>query len=175
MVLTVAMQRTPLLLTRLIDRGARVAPTTEIVTTTSTGMHRQTLEETRARAHQLAHALSDAGIRIGDRVATLMWNGYRHLEVYHAVAGMGAVLHTLNVRLTDRELAYVVNHAGGKVLVTDADLLPAVERLAGRIPCIEKVVVCAEAGQPWTSSIAHAVDYGFPRRTSEPLSLAGTR
>ena len=159
MVLTVAMQRTPLLLTRLIDRGARVAPTTEIVTTTSTGMHRQTLEETRARAHQLAHALSDAGIRIGDRVATLMWNGYRHLEVYHAVAGMGAVLHTLNVRLTDRELAYIVNHAGGKVLVTDADLLPAVERLAGRIPCIEKVVVCAEAGQPWTSSIAHAVDY----------------
>lgn len=168
-----AMQRTPLLLARLIDRGATVAPSTEIVTATSTGVHRQTLEDSRARAHQLAHALSEAGVGIGDRVATLMWNGYRHIEAYHAIAGMGAVLHTLNVRLTDRELAYIINHANDKVLVTDADLLPTVERLAGRIPGIEKVVVCAEAGQSWTSSIAHAVDYedflfGHPTRFQWP-------
>ena len=92
------MQHTPLLMSRLIDRGAKVAPEAEIVTATQTGTRRQTYRETRDRAHQLAHALRDAGIGIGDRVGTFMWNGSRHLEAYHATAGMGAVLHTLNLR-----------------------------------------------------------------------------
>ena len=73
---------------------------------------------------QLAHALADAGVKVGDRVATFMWNGARHLECYHAIACMGAVVHTLNIRLSDADLEYIINHAEDLVIVADADVLP---------------------------------------------------
>ena len=95
------MQHTPLLMHRLLDRGARGRADEEIVTVTANGTRRQTYAQLRDRSHQLAHALRDAGIVVGDRVGTFMWNGSRHLEAYYATAGMGAVLHTLNVRLSD--------------------------------------------------------------------------
>ena len=82
-------------------RGATVAPSEEIVTATEQGVRRQTYKETRDGAHELAHALADAGVRVEDRVGTFMWNGSRHLQAYHARAGMGAVLHTLNIRLSN--------------------------------------------------------------------------
>ena len=91
-----AMQHTPLSMSRLIDRGATVAPDVEVVTAGESSPRRQSLARTRDRAHQLAHALHDYGIRPGDRIGTFMWNGSRHLEAYHAAAGMGAVLHTIN-------------------------------------------------------------------------------
>ena len=154
------MQRTPLVMSRLIDRGAAVAPETEIVTATETGTRRQTCLESRNRAHQLAHALRDAGIRIGDRVGTFMWNGSRHLEAYHATAGMGAVLHTLNLRLSEHDLEYIINHGGDRLIIVDADVLPLLERLAGRIPTVEKIVVATEDGfENWSTSVADAVDY----------------
>ena len=154
------MQRTPLLMSRLIDRGAAVAPETEIVTATEIGTRRQTYLETRQRAHQLAHALRDAGIRVGDRVGTFMWNGSRHLEAYHATAGMGAVLHTLNLRLSAHDLEYIINHGGDRLIIVDADVLPLLEQLAGRIPTVEKIVVAAGDGfeRPATAA-AEAVDY----------------
>jgi hypothetical protein len=93
------MQRTPLLLSRLVDRGARVAPNEQVVTRLPNGLHRQTLAQTRARAAQLAHALAADGVKLGDRVASLLWNNHRHLEMYQAIPSMGAVLHTLNLRL----------------------------------------------------------------------------
>ena len=93
------MQRTPLLMSRLLDRGAWIAPDEEVVTLTAGGTHRQTYAATRRRAGQLANGLIDLGIEFGDRVATFMWNGSRHLELYHAVPSIGAVLHTLNIRL----------------------------------------------------------------------------
>jgi fatty-acyl-CoA synthase len=98
-------------MSNLLDRGARVAPREEVVTAMANGVRRQTLAATRDRAHQLAHALAAAGIKVGDRVGTFMWNGSRHLEAYHACAGMGAVLHTLNIRLSDKDLEYIVSHA----------------------------------------------------------------
>src|SRR5262245_23240351 len=128
------MQHTPLLMWRLIERGARVAPDEEIVTATASGTRRQTYRQLRDRSHALAHALRDAGIRVGDRVGTLMWNGSRHLEAYYATAGMGAVLHTLNLRLSDADLCYIVNHAGDRLIIVDSDLLPLLEKLRGRIP-----------------------------------------
>ena len=154
------MQRTPLLMSRLIDRGAKVAPRTEIVTATERGTRRQTYLETRQRAHQLAHALRDAGIRVGDRVGTFMWTGSRHLEAYYATAGMGAVLHTLNLRLSDHDLEYIINHGGDRLIIVDADVLPLLERLAGRIPAVEKIVVATEDGfAGWSTSVAEAIDY----------------
>lgn len=154
------MQHTPLLMSRLIDRGAKVAPDEEIVTLTETGTRRQTYRQTRERAHQLAHALRDEGVGFGDRVATFMWNGSRHLEAYHAVAGMGAVLHTLNIRLAADELEYIINHAEDRLIIADADLLPLLEKLRGRIPSVRRVVVAVEEGfENWQSQLPGAIDY----------------
>ena len=155
-----AMQRTPLLMSNILDRGAKVAPNEEIVTATEDGVRRQTYRETRDRAHQLAHALRQAGIGVGDRVGTFMWNGSRHLEAYHACAGMGAVLHTLNIRLSARDLEYIINHAGDKLIIVDADALPLLEVLKGVIPTVEQVVVATEPGfEGWSTSLPQAVDY----------------
>ena len=155
-----AMQRTPLLMSNILDRGAKVAPNEEIVTATEDGVRRQTYRETRDRAHQLAHALRQAGIGVGDRVGTFMWNGSRHLEAYHACAGMGAVLHTLNIRLSARDLEYIINHAGDKLIIVDADALPLLEVLKDVIPTVEQVVVATEAGfEGWSTSLPQAVDY----------------
>jgi len=155
-----AMQHTPLLMSRLVDRGARVAPAEEVVTATADGTRRQSNRETRDRAHQLAHALAEAGIRPGDRVGTFMWNGSRHLEAYHATAGMGAVLHTLNIRLSDTDLEYIIDHAQDRVIIADADVLPLLEKLKGRMPSVERIVVAAEPGQEnWDTDLPEPVDY----------------
>src|SRR6185369_14854278 len=152
------MQKTPLLLSRLMDRGAWIAPTEQIVTRTATGTHRYTYADECTRAHRLANALADFGIEIGDRVASFMWNGYRHLEMYHAVPSMGAVLHTLNIRLSPHDLEYIINHAADRVIVVDADLLPLLEQLDGKMPTVELIVVCSGEGA-WQTKLAPAVDY----------------
>lgn len=155
-----AMQHTPLLMHTILDRGAKVAPNEEIVTATENGVRRQTYLETRNRAHQLAHALKDAGIQVGDRVGTFMWNGSRHLEAYHACAGMGAVLHTLNIRLSDKDLEYIIDHAQDRIIIVDADALPLLEVLKDRMPSVERVVVATEEGfEGWQTDLPNPVDY----------------
>jgi acyl-CoA synthetase (AMP-forming)/AMP-acid ligase II len=155
-----AMQHTPLLMSNILDRGAKVAPAGEIVTATESGVRRQTYLQLRDRAHQLAHALADAGIEVGDRVGTFMWNGSRHVEAYHAIAGMGAVLHTLNVRLSDKDLEYIIDHAQDKLIIVDADALPLLEKLKGRMPSVERIVVATEIGfEGWSTQLPNAVDY----------------
>ena len=169
-----AMQHSPLLMSRILDRGAKVAPNEEIVTLESDGVRRQTYAELRDRAHQLAHALKDAGVVVGDRVATFMWNGSRHLEAYHAIAGMGAVLHTLNLRLSDHDLEYIINHAQDRLIIVDADALPLLEKLKGRIPSVQKIVVATEKGfEGWQTEFPEAEDYeafiaGKPTRYDWP-------
>ena len=168
------MQKTPLLMHRLMERGAQLQPDAEVVTATADGVRRQTLAETRDRAHQLAHALKDAGIKVGDRVATFMWNGSRHLEAYHAVSCMGAVLHTLNIRLSDVDLEYIVNHAQDRIIIVDADLLPKLQELAGRMPSVEKIIVAVEPGfEGWSTTLPNTTDYedfisGKPQRYQWP-------
>lgn len=154
------MQQTPLLMSRLMDRGATIQPEVEVVTATADGVRRQTMRETRDRAHQLAHALAAAGVEVGDRVGTFMWNGARHLEAYHAISCMGAVLHTLNIRLSDTDLEYIVNHAEDKVILVDADLLPKLEALKDRMPTVKTFVVATEPGlEGWETSLPNAIDY----------------
>ena len=168
------MQKTPLLMHRLMDRGAMLQPDVEVMTATADGARSQTMLETRNRAHQLAHALNDAGVKIGDRVATFMWNGARHLEAYHAVACMGAVVHTLNIRLSPVDLEYIVNHAEDKVIIVDADILPLLEKLSGKMPTVQKIIVAAEPGfENWSTTLPNAVDYeafinGKPTRYNWP-------
>jgi len=154
------MQRTPLLLSRLMERGPLLSPREEIVTRTEAGLHRQTYADLRRRAHQLAHALAASGVQIGDRVASFMWNNHRHLELYYAVPSMGAVLHTLNIRLSPRDLEYIIGHAADRVVFVDEDLLPLLEPLAPKCPSVKLWVVCSDkdAGA-WKSTLPGAVDY----------------
>ena len=154
------MQKTPLLMHRLMDRGAMLQPEVEVMTATADGARSQTMLETRNRAHQLAHALNDAGVKIGDRIATFMWNGARHLEAYHAIACMGAVIHTLNIRLSPADLEYIINHAEDRVIIVDADILPLLEKLAGKMPSVKKIIVAAEPGfENWSTTLPNTVDY----------------
>ena len=141
---------------------------------TANGTRRQTYAQLRDRSHQLAHALRDAGIVVGDRVGTFMWNGSRHLEAYYATAGMGAVLHTLNIRLSDTDLEYIINHAKVRLIIVDSDVLPLLEKLQGKIPSVERVIVATEEGfEKWDTAFPKPVDYeafikGKPTRYEWP-------
>ena len=152
------MQNTPLLMSRILGRGALLDPEVEVVTQQINGTHRQTLGKTWARANQVAHALRAHGIKVGDRVGSFMWNNYYHLELYQGVPSMGSVLHTLNIRLSPADLEYIINHAGDKVIFADEDLLPLLEPLWGKIPCVELLVICRH-GENGESSFENQIDY----------------
>jgi len=152
------MQNTPLLMSRILGRGAIMDPEIEVVTQQADGTHRQTLKQTWDRANQVAHALNNHGIEISDRVGSFMWNNYRHLELYQGVPSMGAVLHTLNIRLSPVDLEYIINHAGDRVIFADEDLLPLLEPLWGKIPCVELLVICRH-GEGGESSFENQIDY----------------
>lgn len=152
------MQNTPLLMSRILGRGAILDPNVEVVTLQANGKHRQTLKQTWDRANQVAHALHKHGIKIGDRIGSFMWNNYRHLELYQAVPSMGAVLHTLNIRLSATDLEYIINHAGDRVIFADEDLLPLLEGLWSKIPCVELLVICRH-GENGKSSFRNQIDY----------------
>jgi fatty-acyl-CoA synthase len=152
------MQNTPLLMSRILGRGATLDPNEEVVTLQANGTHRQTLKNTWDRANQVAGALAAQGIEVGDRVASFMWNNYRHLELYQGVPSMGAVLHTLNIRLSPTDLEYIINHAKSRIIFADEDLLPLLEPLVGKIPTVELLVICRH-GEGGESSFPNCIDY----------------
>jgi len=138
------MMDTPLLITGIMRYADKNVPHTEVVSVTPENpRHRCTLSDVFRRARQLANALQQAGVRPGDRVATMAWNDYRHLELYYAVSCMGAVLHTLNPRLFPEQLEFIINHAEDKLLFIDPTLLPALAPLQGKVPTLEKTIVMA--------------------------------
>ena len=126
------MMRTPLLVRAIAERAGQLFAEREVVSVTATGVERSSYGEVVERARRLASALHDLGIRPGDRVATFGWNSRRHLELYLAVPSMGAVLHTLNVRLFEDDLRYIVSHGEDRVIFLDASL-------ADRMPSFEGV------------------------------------
>ena len=137
----------PLTLTHLLDRARTFFKRGEIVSRLpDRTLHRYTYEEMCGRACRIAAALTKLGVKRGDRVATLCWNHYRHLELYIGVPSMGAVLHTLNLRLHPDELAYIANHAGDSVVVVDRSLLPLFEKFAARVPSVKHVIVVPDDG-----------------------------
>ena len=141
------MMDAPLLITEIMRFAERNFPDGEVVSVTfDNPRHRSNYGEVFRRARKLANALQSAGIRPGDRVATLAWNDHRHLELYYAVSCMGAVLHTINPRLFPEQLEYIVNHAEDRLIFIDPTLLPLLGPLQGKIPTVEKVIVMTGAG-----------------------------
>ena len=129
------MMEAPLSLIDVLDYGARIHRKAEIVSVTvEGGLHRQSYAQTLQRVARLAHGLVALGVKPGDRVATLAWNGYRHLELYYAIAGIGAVCHTINPRLPADQMAYIVNHADDSLLFFDTTFAPLVSGLRDQFP-----------------------------------------
>jgi len=131
-----------LTLTHILERSAKIYSTREIASRVPDGsMHRYTYRDFYQRVHRLAHVLQELGVEAGDRIGTLCWNSSRHLELYFAVPCAGCVLHTLNLRLAPEQLAYVINHAGDRVIFVDASLLPTLEPIRGELKSVRHVIV----------------------------------
>jgi fatty-acyl-CoA synthase len=153
------MQDYELSLQHILWRLERLHQRKEVVTKRDDGLHRTTYGEMVPRINRLAGALKRLGVKPGDRVATLAWNNDHHLELYYAVPCMGAVLHTLNLRLFPQHLEFIINDAEDKVLFVDQSLLPLLKPLLGRIPSVEHIVLIAEGAPPADDGITQMLDY----------------
>ncbi|SEH15307.1 long-chain fatty acid--CoA ligase [Thermoleophilum album] len=136
----------PLTLDHALRRMERVYGDSEVATFDGAGLQRQTFAQTVERVERLASALRKLGVGEGDRVATFAWNNARHFELYMAVPCMGAVLHTLNIRLFPEQLVYIVNHARDRLIFVDASLVPLLAPVAERFERVERYVVMGASG-----------------------------
>ena len=155
------MMQMPLMISSLIVHAARHAADTEIVSKRVEGdIHRTTWSEVELRSRKLAQALARLGCQPGDRVATLAWNGYRHLEIYYAASGSELVCHTINPRLFPEQIAWIAADAADTVLCFDATFLPLVEKLAPALTTVRHFVLMAgRSHMPATSAMANLLCY----------------
>ncbi|MEU9332964.1 long-chain fatty acid--CoA ligase [Streptomyces sp. NPDC048290] len=137
------MQDVPLLISRILTHGSAIHGTSQVITWTGEPEpHRRSFAEIGTRAAQLAHALrDDLGVDDDERVATLMWNNAEHVEAYFAIPSMGAILHTLNLRLPPEQLIWIVHHAADRVVIANGSLLPLLAPLLPHLKTVEHVVV----------------------------------
>ena len=154
------MQDWPLLCHRIIDHAAKYHAERTIVSRSIEGpMHTTTYAEMRARARKVAQRLERDGIREGDRIATLAWNTWRHLETWYGILGLGAVYHTVNPRLFPDQIAWIVNHAEDRMIVTDLTFVPILEKLADKLTSVERYVVLTDAAHMPQTALCNAVAY----------------
>jgi 3-(methylthio)propionyl---CoA ligase len=139
------MMNRPLLISSIAEHGAKFHGGREIVSVTADNpLHRYTYRECIGRSKQLANALQGLGAKRGDRVATLAWNDYRHLEAYYGISGAGHVCHTINPRLFPEQLVFVINHAEDRWIFTDVMFVPLLEAIADKIPKVEGFVIMTD-------------------------------
>ncbi|HZU16326.1 MAG TPA: long-chain fatty acid--CoA ligase [Candidatus Dormibacteraeota bacterium] len=162
------MQDYPLTLQHLLWRMERLFARKEIVSKTEQGVHRYTYGDLIQRVNRLAAALRRLGVGEGDRVATLAWNDHRHLELYYAVPCMGAVLHTLNLRLFPDQLEFTIRDAEDSVVVVDRTLVPLLARVADRLPSLRTIVVIDGEGPLPDHSLGEVHDYERLLAAEEP-------
>jgi fatty-acyl-CoA synthase len=154
------MQEWPLLCHRIIDYAATQHAERRIVSRSIEGpIHTTDYAAVRARALKLAQRLDRDGVRLGERVATLAWNTWRHLEAWYGILGIGAVYHTVNPRLFPDQIAWIINHAEDRVMLTDLTFVPLLETIAGRLTTIERYVVLTDAAHMPATSLRNAVPY----------------
>ncbi len=155
------MMQQRLLISSLLTHAERHHGEREVVSRRVEGdVHRTTYRELAGRSRRMANALAKLGVGFGDRVATLAWNGYRHMELYYAVSGSGAVLHTLNPRLHPDQVVWIADHAEDQVLFFDLSFLPLVEAIAGRVSTIKTFVAMTDrAHMPAASKVPNLLCY----------------
>jgi fatty-acyl-CoA synthase len=154
------MQDWPLLCHRIIDHAATYHGGRKVITRSIEGpIHTTNYAEIRARALKVAQRLEKDGIKLGDRVATMCWNTWRHLESWYGILGIGAVYHTVNPRLFPDQIAWIINHAEDRMMIVDLTFVPLLEKLADRLPTIEHYVILTDAAHMPKTTLKNAVAY----------------
>ena len=154
------MMDTPLLISSIAEHAAKFHGDREVVSVTMDNpRHRYTIGDSVKRARQLAGALDKLGLERGDRIATIAWNDYRHLEIYYGVSGAGYVCHTVNPRLFPEQLVFIINHAEDRYICTDLMFVPLLEKLLPQIPNVEGFVIMTDAAHMPDTSLPNAVCY----------------
>jgi fatty-acyl-CoA synthase len=154
------MQDWPLLCHRVIDHAALNHAERPIITRSIEGpIHQTNYAEIRARALRVAQRLERDGVKLGDRVATLAWNTWRHLEAWYGILGIGAIYHTVNPRLFAEQIIWIVNHAEDRVMMTDLTFVPLLEKIADKLPTIERYVVFCDGAHLPATTLPNAVAY----------------
>jgi fatty-acyl-CoA synthase len=154
------MMERPLLISSILDYAAAVHARVPVISRDAQGRtHRYTYGDAARRTARLAHALNTLGVRSGDRVATLAWNGYRHFELYYAVSGIGAVCHTVNPRLFRDQLIHIFNHARDRFIFADPGLMPLVEDLMPDLRTVQAVVVMSDPAEVPESDLKSVLCY----------------
>ena len=161
------MQDAPLLISGIIRHGEYVYSEKKVFTVTPDGVEEATFFQVAKRAEQLAAALTKLGVQSGDRVGSFMWNNQAHMEAYIAVPCMGAVLHTLNIRLFPEQLAFIINHAGDSVIIVDASLAPVFAKVRDQIPSVKHIIL---HGKDESGLLGETIDYET-FLTSEPAGF----
>jgi len=163
------MMDVPLTVTAIMRHGTTAYASSEVVTLRAEGSRRQTYAATGARAAKLANALRSLGVDGDQRVATLMWNNAEHLEAYLAIPSMGAVLHTLNLRLDPQVIGYIADHAGDDVVIVNPSLVPLMAQVLPHAPGIRHVIVTAGEDEAEFVAAAELVALGRPVHSYEAL------
>jgi fatty-acyl-CoA synthase len=154
------MQDWPLLLHRIIDHANANHGERPVVTRSIEGpIETTTYAAIHGRALRLAKRLERDGIKLGDRVATLAWNSARHLEAWYAIVGIGAIYHTVNPRLFPDQIAWIMNHAEDRIAMIDLTFVSLLEKLADKLPTVERYVVLTDSAHMPTTSLKNAVPY----------------
>jgi fatty-acyl-CoA synthase len=154
------MQDWPLLCHRVIDHAATYHAERQVITRSIEGpFHTTNYANVRKRALRVAQRLDKAGIKLGDRVATLAWNSWRHLEAWYGIMGIGGIYHTINPRLFPDQIGWIVNHAEDRILMADLTFLPILEKLADKLKPIEQYVVLTDAAHMPATALKNAVPY----------------
>lgn len=138
------MMQTPLTMTQMLERAERYFPKKQVVSRTASGIQRLTYKEIGQRTRKLSDALTKLGVEKGDKVGTLAWNHHRHLEAYFAIPCMGAVNHTINIRLSPQHISYIINHAEDKVLLIDSDILPLIEKCKDELKTVKAFIIMTD-------------------------------
>jgi fatty-acyl-CoA synthase len=154
------MQDWPLLCHRIIDHAATYHAARPVITRSIEGpIHTTNYAEVRRRALKVAQRLDKDGIRLGDRVATLAWNTWRHLEAWYGILGIGAVYHTVNPRLFKEQICWIINHAEDRMMFVDLTFVPTLEKYADGLPTIERYVILTDAAHMPNTSLKNAISY----------------
>ena len=154
------MQDWPLLLHRIIDHAANFHGERKVITRSIEGPIVETnYRQIRARALKVAQRLEKDGIKLGDRVATLAWNTWRHMEAWYGITGIGAIYHTVNPRLFPDQIVWIVNHAGDRMMFVDLTFVPLLEKIADKLPGIERYVILTDGAHMPQTTLKNAVAY----------------
>jgi fatty-acyl-CoA synthase len=154
------MQDWPLLCHRILEHAAAIHGNQEVVTRSVEGpIVRTTYKHIHERALKVSQALDKAGIKIGDRIATIAWNTARHLECWYGIMGIGAICHTVNPRLFPDQIAWIVNHAQHRIVISDITFVPVLEQVAAKMPSVERYVVLTDKAHMPETKLKNAVAY----------------